>query len=87
MMTTLNQKDNQDIFKKHIGVLMGGCSSEREISIKSGTGALKALTESGCHVSAVDLKTENREEVIRLIKESKIDIAFITLHGRFGEDG
>ena len=85
MMT--NQPSKEDIFKKHIGILMGGCSSEREISIKSGTGALRALTESGCHVSAVDLKTENRDEVIAVLKQAKIDMAFIALHGRFGEDG
>lgn len=78
---------SKDIFTKHIGVLMGGCSSEREISIKSGKGAVKALTESGCKVSAVELKTENRDDVIALLKQAKIDIAFITLHGRFGEDG
>ena len=77
----------KDIFSKHIGVLMGGCSSEREISIKSGTAVVKALTEAGCRVAAIDLATEDRREVIALLKRSNIDLAFITLHGRFGEDG
>jgi D-alanine-D-alanine ligase len=77
----------KSIFEKQIGVLMGGCSSERDISIKSGTAVVKALVESGCKVSAVELKTEKREEVVALLRNAKIDIAFITLHGRFGEDG
>jgi len=80
-----SQKKN--IHEKHIGVLMGGCSSERAISIKSGTAVVKALTESGCHVSAVELTSEKREDVISFLKEAKIDVAFIALHGRFGEDG
>jgi len=83
----MDQAKTKNIFEKHIGVVMGGCSSEKAVSIKSGTAVLKALTESGCKASAVELKTENREEVIAFLKSSKIDIAFITLHGRFGEDG
>jgi len=66
---------------------MGGCSSEKGISIKSGTAALKALVDSGCKASAVELKSEDRDEVIAVLREAKIDIAFITLHGKFGEDG
>jgi D-alanine-D-alanine ligase len=84
---TIDHSVKKDIFEKHIGVLMGGCSSEKKISIKSGTAVVKALTESGCKVSAVELNTENREEVMALLRDAKIDIAFITLHGRFGEDG
>jgi D-alanine-D-alanine ligase len=68
-----------------IGVLMGGPSTEREISLKSG----KAVYEkqSGLEVEAIDIKTEDREGNISLIKSHKIDCAFIALHGRFGEDG
>lgn len=86
-MTQDAESKKEDIFIKKIGVVMGGCSSEREISIKSGTGALKALTEAGCNVGAIDLKTENPDEVAAFLKNSKIDIAFLALHGRFGEDG
>ncbi len=86
MMTT-DQLEKRDIFQKHIGVLMGGCSSEKEISIKSGTAVVKALMEGGCKVSGIELQSEDREEVLALLKNAKIDVAFIALHGRFGEDG
>ncbi|MFA6379077.1 MAG: D-alanine--D-alanine ligase [Candidatus Omnitrophota bacterium] len=84
---TMHQTKKKDISKKHIGVLMGGCSSEKAISMKSGTAVVKALSEAGCNVSALELKSENREEVMDFLKAASIDIAFITLHGRFGEDG
>ena len=65
----------------HIAVLMGGVSSEREISILSGTAAAKALAEAGYTVTSVIL---DREELPDL---PGIEAAFIALHGRFGEDG
>ncbi|MDD5166278.1 MAG: D-alanine--D-alanine ligase [Candidatus Omnitrophica bacterium] len=70
-----------------VGVLMGGPSSEREISLKSGKAVYAALKESGIEVSAIDIQTDNVEENIRLLKSKKIDCAFLALHGRFGEDG
>jgi D-alanine-D-alanine ligase len=70
-----------------IGVLMGGPSTEREISLKSGQAVYAALKDSGLKVENIDIKTEDREENINLIKSYKIDCAFIALHGRFGEDG
>ncbi|MBF0619006.1 MAG: UDP-N-acetylmuramate--L-alanine ligase [Candidatus Omnitrophica bacterium] len=70
-----------------VGVLMGGCSSEREVSLRSGAAVLKALTEAGCHVKALDLTTEDPQEVKALLKNEGIEVAFIALHGRFGEDG
>ena len=70
-----------------IGVLMGGCSSEREISLRSGRAVFEGLKELGCDVVAMDIQTENRDEVSRLIKSSEIECAFLALHGHFGEDG
>jgi len=70
-----------------IGVLMGGPSSERQISIKSGKAVLEALRESGIDAIAIDIQTENREENIRLLKGENLDCAFLALHGYFGEDG
>jgi D-alanine--D-alanine ligase len=70
-----------------IGVLMGGPSSEREISLKSGKAVYEALKKSGLEVVAIDIKTDKIKENINLIKEFKIDCAFLALHGRFGEDG
>jgi UDP-N-acetylmuramate--alanine ligase len=70
-----------------VGVIMGGCSSEREVSIKSGTAIVNALAEAGCQVRALDLKMENRDAVKDWLNGEKLDVAFIALHGRFGEDG
>ena len=69
--------------KKKIGVLMGGLSREREISIRTGKAIRKALVEKGYDACCLDV---GRDIAERLLKE-KIDIAFIALHGRFGEDG
>ncbi|MBF0593498.1 MAG: UDP-N-acetylmuramate--L-alanine ligase [Candidatus Omnitrophica bacterium] len=70
-----------------IGVVMGGCSSEREVSLRSGSAVVKSLTEAGCRVKALDLTTEDRELVKGWFRSEKIEVAFIALHGRFGEDG
>jgi len=69
--------------KKRIGVMMGGLSREREISLKTGKAILKALTEKGYNAYPIDVGEDVSET---LIKE-KIEYAFIALHGRFGEDG
>lgn len=70
-----------------VGVLMGGPSSEREISLKSGKAVLAALLDSGLEAVGVDIITDNIEENIRLLKGLNLNCAFIALHGRFGEDG
>ena len=70
-----------------IGVLMGGYSSEREVSLKSGKAVSQALQEQGCDVRALDINVKDEREIFDLIKNTRIDIAFITLHGRLGEDG
>jgi D-alanine-D-alanine ligase len=70
-----------------VGVLMGGPSTEREISLKSGEAVLEALKQIGLDAVGIDIKTENAEENIRLIKDRGINCAFLALHGRFGEDG
>lgn len=70
-----------------IGVLMGGPSTEREISLKSGKAVYESLKQFGFDVVYIDIKTDSREENIRLIKSYRINCAFIALHGCFGEDG
>ncbi len=70
-----------------VGVLMGGPSSERQISLKSGKAVFSALLGSGLDAVSIDIITDNEEENIRLLKDSNLDCAFIALHGRFGEDG
>ncbi|HEX9391070.1 MAG TPA: D-alanine--D-alanine ligase [Usitatibacteraceae bacterium] len=66
-----------------VAVLMGGPSSEREISLLSGNGVLAALREKGVDAHAFDPAVHS---VFDLPRE-KFDRAFIALHGRFGEDG
>ena len=66
-----------------IGVLLGGPSSEREVSLRSGNAAYEALKAAGHDVVAIDAVGDIEEK----IKDSRICVAFIALHGRFGEDG
>lgn len=68
---------------KKIGVLMGGLSAEREISLKSGMAVHQALLSLGYDSVAIDV----RHDVGDLLRQEKIDLAFIALHGRYGEDG
>jgi len=70
-----------------IGVILGGLSSEREISLKSGEAVLAALVKEGLNAHEIDLHTEQPQEVADIITNSGIDVAFIAMHGRFGEDG
>jgi D-alanine-D-alanine ligase len=70
-----------------VGVIFGGLSSEREISLKSGEAVLTALVKEGLDVLDIDLNTEDTQKVSDIIINSEIDVAFIAMHGRFGEDG
>lgn len=66
-----------------VGVLMGGMSTERDISLKSGQAVFDALFEKGYNVVKIDVGKDSCENITR----EKIDIAFISLHGKYGEDG
>ena len=66
---------------KKIAVLMGGPGSERDVSLATGRGVSKALRSLGVVVIDVDVRDEN----FPLPKD--VDLAFITIHGTFGEDG
>jgi len=68
---------------KKIGVLMGGLSAERDVSLKSGLAVHQALLALGYDSTAIDV----RSEVANILKDEKIEVAFIALHGRYGEDG
>ncbi|PIR31825.1 MAG: D-alanine--D-alanine ligase, partial [Alphaproteobacteria bacterium CG11_big_fil_rev_8_21_14_0_20_44_7] len=68
---------------KHVTVLMGGLSSEREVSLKSGAAVNKALKELGYQVSIVDVG----RDLPAKLAELKPDIIFNALHGTYGEDG
>ena len=68
---------------RKIGVLLGGLSSEREVSLRTGEAVLVALRERG-H-DAIPIYVDRDVDVA--LRQEKIDIAFIALHGRWGEDG
>jgi len=70
-----------------IGVLMGGISSERDISLKSGRAIVDALIRQGQKAIPLDITDGNQVGIDALIRDANIDIAFIALHGRLGEDG
>jgi len=75
----------EDKIKKfgRIGVLMGGPSSEREISLRSGKAVYDLLTGAGYDAVAIDAVGDVAGKVVA----SGVKIAFIALHGKFGEDG
>ena len=66
-----------------VAVLMGGRSSEREVSLMSGQGVLAALLSQGVDAYAFD----PAERDLGALKTDGVDRCFIALHGRFGEDG
>ena len=66
-----------------VGVLLGGRSGEREISLMSGNGVLQALLSKGVDAHPFDPGVRNPTELV----SEKFDRVFISLHGRYGEDG
>ncbi|MCG2675753.1 D-alanine--D-alanine ligase [bacterium] len=69
--------------KMKIAVLMGGTSAEREVSLSTGKAIIEALKRKGLKVISIDV---DKDIAKKLLKE-KINLAFIALHGRGGEDG
>ena len=68
---------------KHVAVLMGGWSAEREISLRSGAACAKALRDEGFRVTEIDVD----RNIAQRLAELKPDVAFNALHGKVGEDG
>lgn len=68
---------------KHIAILKGGLSSEREVSLVTGAAVAKAIGELGYRVTEVDVGRDIAQALTKL----KPDIAFNALHGTYGEDG
>ncbi len=67
----------------HIGILMGGASAEREISLKTGKAIYAALRRQGYRATTIDVDAS----LPSVLKRKKIDVAFLALHGPGGEDG
>ena len=72
-----------DIHTAKVAVLMGGHSAERDISLMSGQGVLKALQSQGVNAHAFDPASR----ALHLLRDQGFSHAFICLHGRHGEDG
>ena len=68
-----------------VGVVMGGSSAEREISLLSGEAVVSALSGLGYDVSRVVLGSGS--EALTELATAELDVAFLALHGRLGEDG
>ena len=68
---------------RRIAVLMGGLSSEREVSLASGAAVARGLEEAGHEVVRIDAG----RDVDRRVREAAPDAAYVALHGRWGEDG
>jgi D-alanine-D-alanine ligase len=68
---------------KHVAVLMGGLSAERDVSLRSGEACANALEALGYAVTRIDVDRQIAETLAKL----RPDVAFNALHGRYGEDG
>ncbi len=64
-------------------VLMGGIGEERQVSLESGRCVSQAMRDAGLNVITSDITPENME----ILGDGSIDVFFLALHGRFGEDG
>ncbi len=71
--------------KPRVGVIMGGASGERDVSLRTGMAVARALSERGHDVVTIDLREGG--DVGLAIRRSGMDVAFLALHGRWGEDG
>lgn len=69
--------------RKHVAVLKGGWSPEREVSLVSGRGCADALRQQGYRVTEIDAGRDLADQLLKV----KPDVAFNALHGRWGEDG
>lgn len=72
--------------QRRVTVLMGGLSSEREVSLNSGANAVQALEQAGYAVKAVDV-SRDLVTLARDLEKTAPDVVFNALHGRYGEDG
>ncbi len=74
---------NKALDGKHIALLYGGTSSEREVSLRSGAAVQQALINLGAQVTTCDPKQDS----VLALNNQKVDCALIMLHGKDGEDG
>ena len=73
----------EELKKLNVAVIAGGRSGEREVSLRSGKRVFDALQNQGFKASMFDLD----DDLVSKLKLNKIDVAYIALHGKYGEDG
>jgi len=73
--------------RRRVGVVMGGSSGEREVSLRSGAAVAKALEARGHDVVRLALGDGFGAEIGQTLQHAQLDVAFLALHGRLGEDG
>ena len=74
-----------DLEKLKIGVVAGGISSEREISLKSGRAVHESLSKNGFSSKLIDINSQEKLKSLETYKG--LDLVFIMIHGKGGEDG
>jgi D-alanine-D-alanine ligase len=72
--------------KRRVGVLMGGCSAEREVSLRTGDGVAAALESRGHDVVSI-VWSDDGIGLDERLRAADVDVVFLALHGRGGEDG
>jgi D-alanine-D-alanine ligase len=70
---------------RRIGVVMGGSSAEREVSLRTGQAVAQALEDAGREVVPIALAPD--DDVVAALRAADPDVVFLALHGRLGEDG
>jgi D-alanine-D-alanine ligase len=81
--SSANSQSPIDQSRLKVAVLMGGIGEEREVSIQSGTCVAEALKQAGFNVITSDISPDKMD----ILEDDSIDVFFIALHGKFGEDG
>ena len=69
--------------QRRVGVLMGGMSAEKEVSLRTGEAVAAALASRGHEVVKVFVD----RDLDQVLRQAQVDVAFLALHGRYGEDG
>jgi D-alanine-D-alanine ligase len=82
-MGEMESQAHEPLTQSRIGVLMGGQSSEREISLKTGEAVLRSLLRGGYDAVAIDVGPS----LYHMLQDQKVEVAFLALHGPGGEDG
>lgn len=80
------QRAKREVQKRRIGVIMGGPSAEREVSLRSGRRVVEALLGRGYEAVAIDW-TGADSNLWSELRRERVEVAFIALHGTLGEDG